>query len=220
MSSVTSRYGLYLPAGTDLMRASPELFANWQTIDARVIPELVPNKANLPIAPIVDQRCFIHDTQRLVLWNGSNWDILTNKPRASIRKTSSQVITTVTQTALDWDTIDNDNDGMTALISQPERITIQTPGIYLFMASIAWEAGTTALMRISFEHSDGSIKQSNGIGTIGSTTQQNWCSVIQEMAVGNWMRVMVTHNQGTNKSVVFNGSAPTTFSAQYMRGSE
>ena len=62
------------------------------------------------------------------------------RPGARVRRTTNQDVPTGTVTTVSFDTQDYDNDAMWEGVVNPDRLTIQTEGIYLIVGQVHWLA--------------------------------------------------------------------------------
>lgn len=134
MATSTNKLALTKPAGTDPMLHTP-LNNNWETLDD-VVPTKVCTSSTRPVAPFLGQLIYETDTDRLLIWDGTKWQILTNKPRCEVELTAAE---TFDQNGkiIPWDAETVDTDGFWAVTPNPTRLTIPTglSGVYMVACS-------------------------------------------------------------------------------------
>lgn len=80
----------------------------------------------------------------------SNFEFLIDPPACSVYNSTNQTTTTATVPALAADSEHFDNDSMHSTSSSNSRITVQTPGRYLFIGRVAYVANSTGWRFIEF----------------------------------------------------------------------
>lgn len=126
---------------------------------------------------------------------------------ARARRTTDQNIASGGAVAIVFDTEDYDNDGMWEGVTNPDRVTIQTSGIYLVIGQVHWEGPSNDGYRITYlSHSvAGYIAQSivyHSADTMRpfSQTVSTW-----ECTAGQYFRLLVFHDKAPNLDVKADG---------------
>lgn len=89
---------------------------------------------------------------------------------ARVRRSTDKLMTTGSYEALNFDTEDYDNDGLWNPGDFTDRLTFQTPGIYLIIGQLNWAASAGGRRLIQLKHSvDGNI----GITELGIANESN-----------------------------------------------
>lgn len=70
-------------------------------------------------------------------------DLIKKTPSCLVTTSGAETITTSTQTRPDFDTEDHDNAGMHDTVTNSDRITVPSSGVYHFGGSLVWEPNAT-----------------------------------------------------------------------------
>ncbi len=92
---------------------------------------------------------------------GDVLDFLLDPPGAQVRRTTAQSIPVSTQTPIQFDAEDSDNDAMHNTGSNTSRLTCNTPGRYLVAGAIPYDGGTTGNREARI------VKNGSGSGVAG-----------------------------------------------------
>lgn len=137
----------------------------------------------------------------------------------SLTKTATQAVGTAAETPVTFDAESFDTDGFHEGVTNPSRITIPTGlgGKYLIGGSATIAGLSTGHRFIVFFKKNGSILSGyNGNysavnpGTLGASV-----SALVELAVGDYIELVVYHNAGANKDVQTTASVGTTLWAEF-----
>lgn len=131
-----------------------------------------------------------------------NFEFLDDQPSASVASSISQSVTTSTNTVLSATTENYDNDAMHSTVTNPSRITVQTPGRYTCFATVEYIAG--AGRRLTDFLVDGAtvLLGDSRIASqaAGSTGTADRISITRTRALvaGQYVEVRVNQNSGGN----------------------
>lgn len=139
-----------------------------------------------------------------------NDEFLIDPPLCLVLSSVGQTIANNTATALTANTEVFDNDSMHSTTTNPERITIQTPGRYRFSTRIEFASSGTGTREIRFYKNSVSLgaafAMSPNAGTLVVTTY--WEDV---SAAGDYYHVSVVQTSGGNLNVTLR-----SFSAMFL----
>lgn len=128
-----------------------------------------------------------------------NDEFLIDPPAVSIKESTAQSITNVTDTALTSDEENYDNNGMHSTVSNTTRLTAQTAGRYLVWGQVQWAGNTGGFYRQMFFRVNGTtqylVSLSPAIGDVSVGLQQSGSRTIV-LAVTDYVELMVRHNAG------------------------
>lgn len=127
-------------------------------------------------------------------------------PMAWVSKNAGQAIATGgSGSAISWATEELDTDGIFD-VGSPTRLTIQTPGYYVFNGSMQWDAGSGGSFRYIYLRRDGSV---TGIGAAGLTPSAasglanrhgSIVSPPMHMDAGDYVELMAFHDNGSDRN--------------------
>lgn len=133
----------------------------------------------------------------------TNQEFFVDPPACSIYNSTTQSIATgATGTALNANSEYYDNDSMHSTVSNTSRITIQTAGRYLFIATVQFAANATGNRRLAFVVNGTTTHESQ---LIAATTSAN--SVVLTaprslvLAASDYVEVVVWQTSGGNLNV-------------------
>ncbi len=115
-----------------------------------------------------------------------------------VYRNGDQVITTATDTLIEWIQEFNDPTNMHDNSTDNTKIKIATAGIYLVTSSIRWVSNSTGVRRMRIK-GNGSNLSGSYIPADGNSRQS--CSIIVKLAATDYIEVEVYHNRGSNLSV-------------------
>lgn len=159
---------------------------------AYVDPQSVHNPATGTVAPAA-----WGDTVR------DDLEFLIDPPACSVFNSASVSVTSgTTFTIMLADSENFDNNGMHSTVTNTSRVTAQTAGRYLCIATATYGAGTTGFRGLAFLHQGttkfGEVQISPapaGIGTAITT------SATRVLAVNEYVEVEARHTQGANLAI-------------------
>jgi len=110
-----------------------------------------------------------------------------------VRHTSNQDITADTDTVMEFDAETFDNDSMHDPCGLDQRITINTPGKYLFFITILWQQETSGSREVQFRLNGacGDIVAASKEQFITSVGNRQNLSVVWDCISGDYMEVIV-----------------------------
>lgn len=132
---------------------------------------------------------------------------------ARVALSSDQTINNTTQTALSFGAETYDTDTMWASSPNPERLTVNTAGKYVFTAQVEWLGSTSGYRQV--------IIRLNGSTELVRITQEPVinlpfsmiASIIDEFSDGDYLEVLVWQNTGGTLDV---NSTDTAFTCQLL----
>ena len=130
-----------------------------------------------------------------------NDEFLIDPPVCSVKATVAQSIATGTTTVLVAGTEVFDNDGMHSTVSNTSRITIQTDGRYLVLATVRFIANATGVRFAEFRRNGATldtIATSVGIGTLETVISGSRAFVL---TAGEYVEVVAHQSSGGNLDV-------------------
>jgi len=125
--------------------------------------------------------------------NGNN---LITPPMCRVKQTSGVAINDASNTILAFDAEDFDTDGMHDNATNNSRITINTAGVYLVIASVRYTAGVSDDARISILKNGGNV----GIDERGPNNSRSGHQVMgyYDLAVADYLEAQVYQNNSAN----------------------
>lgn len=139
-----------------------------------------------------------------------NEEFLIDPPLCSVRASSALAVANGSVTALPADVELFDNDSMHSTTTNPERITIQTPGRFRFSTRIEFASSGTGAREIRF------YKNGSSLGAAFSMNPNSGVLVVttywEDVSVaGDYYHVSVVQTSGGNLDVVLR-----SFSAMFL----
>lgn len=121
-----------------------------------------------------------------------------NPPMCLATRTATQSITNNTATAVLFNATDlSDTDTMHDTVTNNDRITAKTAGMFLFTANVAFAANNTGLRTAQIQHSGGAVIANFYLpSTTAGTDAQMSLSGYFKMAVNDWANLVVLQNSG------------------------
>lgn len=138
--------------------------------------------------------------------------------RCRLYKLASQNITTATPTAVAWTTEEYDHGDLHDNAVDPERITIPAGGnvgTWIFTATVTWGVGTTGIRQLRIQDSIGRIASVSMAAHAGNP-QQSVSVAVDSPDVGEYYRVYVEHDEGSNVAIVGILAEQSTFMATHI----
>ncbi|HKZ20299.1 MAG TPA: hypothetical protein VJQ57_09330 [Acidimicrobiia bacterium] len=161
------------------------------------------NTARDALSPSEGWHVWTLDTNRLWVYDGSAWVLMGGSlPRCRAQRATSQSISTVTATAIQFNSADiYDSDAMHDIVTNNTRITVPAGlgGVWSIGYGFRWATGGAAnTTRVSFMRVNagseryGYFEDEDGTGSIGiAKTVQ----VDQPLAAGDYIDLIVYHNE-------------------------
>lgn len=137
-----------------------------------------------------------------------------SRPMARVYASTAQTLTTATQTNVLFDTETFDVGNMHSTTVNSERLTITTPGLYLFQASVSFAANATGYRRITLTNQGGGAIASEARVAFGTFNSEMTIVGVDRMAAGNYAYPQVAQTSGGNLATVAGGY--TAFSAFWI----
>ncbi len=136
------------------------------------------------------------------------------RPAVRARRTTNQTIQNNTVTTCLFDTVDHDNDNMWEGVTNPDRITIRTAGIYVIIGQVHWFGHPQGIRGQYINHSvAGLLAQAHT--QIASTTQlwRGQVSTTWDCEVGDYFEWRLYHNCGDPLNSLADGKQSPVLSA-------
>ena len=150
--------------------------------------------------------------------------VMTNVPGVRLRATAKTCTSNAWTTIDTWTIEDFDTDGMHDNSLNPSRITIRTPGKYLFLVhgSISMNSGTTALAR--FIKNGSTVEGTGAVGEGGNIASaypsisdiRIHAQTILDLSVGDYIEMQVFHDAGGDRSFFAHNVHQNSFEAIYL----
>jgi len=127
---------------------------------------------------------------------GENSNNFRVPPMCRVKQTSGTSISDASNTILAFDAEDFDTDGMHDNATNNSRITINTAGVYLVIASVRYTAGVSDDTRISILKNGGNV----GIDERGPNNTRSGQQVMgyYDLAVSDYLEAQVYQNNSAN----------------------
>lgn len=130
--------------------------------------------------------------------------LLRNPPRAMVRLTSTQSITShaTNMYPISWNQEPFDPDGMVDLTGAPTRLTVVTPGTYLLSGQVGW-AGSSAGMRRVRWAKNGTLVEYQSTEYPGGTAaiSMRAPTILAALATGDYIELQVGQDSGSGLNV-------------------
>jgi len=129
----------------------------------------------------------------LILENINNYRV---PPMCRVKQTSGQVVNDAENAPLAFDAEDFDTDAMHDNATNNSRITINTAGVYLVIASVRYTAGVSDDTRISILKNGGNV----GIDERGPNNTRSGMQVMgyYDLAAADYLEAQVYQNNSAN----------------------
>lgn len=131
---------------------------------------------------------------------------LRNRPRAVLRRTTSQALSNGSITPITWQTSDVDSEVGFSSVTNPTRYTVQTDGIFYLTVSVVFQGGATGKRDVWFRvNGDDSRRwgwNSKGVGGAGSGADMcTYAATHVVLADNDYIEVLAYQNNGTALNV-------------------
>lgn len=132
---------------------------------------------------------------------GDEYRVL-NVPRVSIYQNAAFSSTTAVEFSVTWDSLEYDTDSMWESVTHPGRITVSSPGIYLFNCWMEWVSNATGFRQQYFRKNGAGIAAQATFATAltGSVTDTVLSAQVS-MNRGDYMEVRALQNSGGGLNV-------------------
>lgn len=141
-----------------------------------------------------------------------------HKPGVRLLKSANQTIPNLTWIVVTWDIEDYDTDNMHDNVTNNTRITIKTPGVYLFTFNGEWQ-GNGSGPRLAALSVNGGQREVQVVssGAIDPRAAFN-LSLIRKLNVNDYVEAQVWQSSGGNLNLIANNPTEslTQFSAQFI----
>jgi hypothetical protein len=188
-----------VPAGLVTTAALADEAVTSAKLDTALSVTVVCTSGTRPASPAEGQTIYETDTDRQLVWNGSAWvapSVTYRPPMCRVKQTSGASISDATNTILAFNAEDFDTDGMHDNATNNSRITINTAGVYLVIASVRYTAGISDDTRISILKNGGNV----GIDERGPNNSRSGQQVMgyYDLAVSDYLEAQVYQNNSAN----------------------
>jgi hypothetical protein len=141
-----------------------------------------------------------------------NFVALDSPPAARVYHSSGQVITTSTETALNFDSERFDTDTIHDNATANTRLTCRTAGRYMITTSIGWDANATGI-RYCLLRLNGTTYIARDVATLGHATVNTTHTLAApyDLAVNDYVEVAVMQTSGGNLGIAYLGNYSPTF---------
>jgi hypothetical protein len=139
---------------------------------------------------------------------GGNITFLANPPACRVRRTSTQSINTVTDTAIGFDAERYDTDTMHDTVTNNTRITMTTAGLYAVGGHLEYDSSTAGTMRAIHVRVNGtSVIGSQYIPPIANGRLS--VSTTWKFAATDYIEIVTFHDAGSARTI-----STATYSAE------
>lgn len=127
-----------------------------------------------------------------------NEEFLIDPPAASVYNSSSQTVAANTLTVLTADSESFDNDSMHSTSTNTSRLTIQTAGRYLFVATVIFATGTATERNVQFLVDGTTAYEGTKVNANASGSQNTVLTAVRMIVVTAGQYVEVRARQRTS----------------------
>jgi hypothetical protein len=121
-------------------------------------------------------------------------------------------------TALTFDTEQFDLDNMHSGATLPSRLTINTPGYYLFVGNVAFAANAVGLRRVAVRLNGATlIGEIQILGLTAGVAAEYNVSAIYGMTTNDYAELVVRQDSGATLNTATNPDASPSFSAMLIK---
>ena len=117
------------------------------------------------------------------------------QPRARVTRTAVQTIANGAQANLEYQAARFDSADFWEGVTNPDRLTVPSSGIYLVTVNVTWEANANGYRRLRIYHG-ATLVAANAIDIDSVITQSQSLTTILEMAAGEHVVSAVYQNSG------------------------
>lgn len=122
---------------------------------------------------------------------------LASRPQCSVYNSAAQSISNDTATDLTADTENVDTDSMHSTASNTARITIQTAGVYLFLAQVVFAADADGRRALLFRVNNTTNYDVQAVPSVGALNSMAISGVrILDLSAGDYVTCRVLHTAG------------------------
>lgn len=141
-------------------------------------------------------------------------------PRCKVRRTSDLSVVNNTDTVIDWGTEDYDTDTTAPMhdaVTNPSRITVTVPGLYVVAACLEWQSGGgTGNRRLILRRNGVHCASDVRTGTATNATRHGaYCEI--EMAAGDYFDVVCFQTSGGALLMLGGTTGTPWFSARMVQ---
>ena len=169
-----------------------------------------------PASPFEGQIIYETDTGLSLIYDGSAWvspSVTHKPPSVKLERTTGQVVYDASAAIMVWDSEVWDTDGMHDNAINQDRITVNTPGIYLVIGAVRYSAGVSddSSVTIWLNGSTFIVRDEGGpANTAGGRT----VSAFVNMNANDYLHLQVYQNNSANTSRTT--TSGTFFSAMWQ----
>jgi hypothetical protein len=215
--SNASRNG-YVGAGTPyppmFLRVSKIVQATqWPAVTTGTI---ICTSSTRPASPFEGQVIYETDTGLSLIYDGSAWvspSVTHKPPSVKLERTTGQVVYDASAAIMVWDSEVWDTDGMHDNATNQDRITINTPGIYLVIGAVRYNAGISDDSSVTIWQ-NGSTFIVRDEGGPANTAGGRTVSALVNMNANDYLHLQVYQNNSANTSRTT--TSGTFFSAAWI----
>lgn len=136
-------------------------------------------------------------------------------PSVKVTSTSQSIASGGQQPMASFTTETWDTDAMHDTVTNPERITAKTPGMYLVMLEAHWQDAGTDSRNLELRNSAAGVESFvDGIAGSAKTTEQ-FAQAHVRLGYGDWIEATANQNSGSGKTLGAAGT-PNTLTAEWI----
>jgi hypothetical protein len=169
-----------------------------------------------PASPFEGQVIYETDTGLSLIYDGSAWvspSVTHKPPSVKLERTTGQVVYDASAAIIVWDSEVWDTDGMHDNATNQDRITINTPGIYLVIGAVRYNAGISDDSSVTIWQ-NGSTFIVRDEGGPANTAGGRTVSALVNMNANDYLHLQVYQNNSANTSRTT--TSGTFFSAAWI----
>ncbi|MEK9738106.1 MAG: hypothetical protein VW438_00075 [Euryarchaeota archaeon] len=168
-----------------------------------------------PASPFEGQKIYETDTGLSLIYDGSAWvspSVTHKPPSVKLERTTGQVVYDASGATMVWDSEAWDTDAMHDNATNQDRITINTPGIYLVIGAVRYTVGISDDSSLTINLNGSLVVRDEGgpANTAGGRT----ASVMLNVNANDYLTMQVYQNNSANTSRTT--TSGTFFSAAWI----
>lgn len=168
---------------------------------------IICTSATRPASPVEGMIVNETDTDRILRYSGTAWQILAGKqPYVRVYHSASQSVTATTSLLFDSET--SDTDGFHSTVSNTSRLTVPTglDGLYAITAGVFWQQNSTGGRSVRLKLNGTTYIAANVTpGATGADVLQG-VTTLYALVAGDYLEVEVSQDSGSTLSVYANSS--------------
>lgn len=141
---------------------------------------------------------------------------LATLPNVHLTNNAGTSIANATATDLTWNTERQDTDTMHSTVTNPERITFTTAGLYQVRASVLFAANATGLREIWIENEAGTILSYTVVTPVSGDRTSLHLNFTRQFTAASWIKLRVRQSSGAALTVDRLDAYTPEFSAAFL----